>query len=186
MIAMKTLAPSQKQKWPRLSASLSFLLMSGHLLAQERPTAPPPLKDGIGEDIRWVFISFLFALVISEIAAKCGRLLLSWKEAGRGAFPTFSHLILAAVVVATSWLGWSLAIKHGFYTPIEETMFEASTMSLILDLMLLTLYYALVFGIRVPNAAEPQVTSPRHISFWTMVIFIGYLVWDLVTAGMSR
>ena len=55
-------------------------------------------------DLRWLLGSFLFAVVIAEIALQSAKL------AARGRirkdfWPVIVHLILATVIVTTSWLG---------------------------------------------------------------------------------
>jgi hypothetical protein len=79
----------------------------------------------LGDDIRWVFISFLFAITASEIVGKFSRIFLRWKEVGRGKVPALSHLILAMVVVVTSWLGWSLSTKGRLYPQVEKCRAKA-------------------------------------------------------------
>jgi len=131
----------------------------------------------LGEDIRWVFISFLYAGVATEIAVKLSTLIRNWRKTGQQRWPTLSHLILAGVVVGTSWLGWSLALRHGSYPPVTE-IFGRPTLLVIVDFGLLVIYHCLVSGVNVD--VEPQ-NDAEHTSYWIMVVLIGYVGWDFVT-----
>jgi hypothetical protein len=133
------------------------------------------MDTGIGEDLRWLFISFLFATVTSEIASKFSGLLREWRKLGPGKFPALSHAVLAAVVVITSWIGWSLETMHHSYPHVTE-VFGRPTLLLIVDFGLLTFYYALVKGIDV----EACKGNARDPSLWSMLILAAYLLWDFL------
>jgi hypothetical protein len=133
------------------------------------------MDTGIGEDLRWLFISFLFATVTSEIASKFSTLVREWKRLGRGKFPALLHAILAAVVVITSWIGWSLETMRHSYPHVTE-VFGRPTLLLIVDFGLLIFYYALVKGIDV----EGCNVNARDPSLWSMSILAAYLVWDFL------
>jgi hypothetical protein len=139
------------------------------------------MDTGIGEDLRWLFVSFLFATVTSEIASKFSTLFLDWRKRGPGRLPTLAHLILAAVVVMTSWIGWSLDTMHHTYPQVTE-VFGFPTVLLVVDFALLTLYYALVKGIDV----EKCNVNARDASLWSLSILTTYLIWDFVAVRIHH
>jgi hypothetical protein len=139
------------------------------------------MDTGIGEDLRWLFISFLFATVTSEIASKFSTLVREWKRLGRGKFPALLHAILAAVVVITSWIGWSLETMRHSYPHVTE-VFGRPTSLLIVDFALLVFYYAMVKGIDVEACNE----NARDPSVWSMSILAAYLIWDFLNGVMMN
>jgi hypothetical protein len=138
--------------------------------------AAPHSGVQLGEEIRWVFVGFLFAFVISEIAARFARLFNSWRENAFAA-PTFLHLFLALTIVITSWLGWSLAVVSGVY-PSPLLVIEPATGLFFIDVAILVSYHALVSGINVEVVGESAPPAVTHVLFWLVVIFAGYFVWD--------
>src|SRR5207247_9785578 len=71
-------------------------------------------KAAIGEDMRWVFVSFLYAVVARDIASKISRVFCNWEKMAIIRCTALSHLALAAVVVTTCWLAWGLGTaRHG-------------------------------------------------------------------------
>ena len=133
-------------------------------------------KAAIGEDIRWVFVSFLYTVVASDIASKISRVFCNWEKMAIIRRTALSHLALAAVVVITSWLGWSLGTASGSYARVTEVI-SRPTLLLLMDFILLVLYYVLESGIEV-EGIKPQ--DAAHVSLWCMVIMFGYVVWNII------
>ncbi len=141
-------------------------------------------KHQLGEDIRWVFVSFLFALVIAEIAQRFSKIFIGWnKVKARG--PKLLHLVFASIVVMLSWVGWSLAVIYGAY-PEPTAIFELPTLFVFLDVALLISYYSLALGIDVCSQENPELPSIRHVLLWTVIIFAGYLLWDVLVAHLRH
>ncbi len=117
-------------------------------------------KAAIGEDIRWVFVSFLYAVVASDIASKISRVFCNWEKMAIIRRTALSHLALAAVVVITSWLGWSLGTASHSYAQVTDVI-SWPTLLVLMDFILLVFYYALVCGIEVEgNKSQDSV----HVS----------------------
>ena len=134
----------------------------------------------LGDNISWLFVSFLFASVIASSADKFATLIRGWRTSqdGKGKqdgrWPALFHLILAWVVVVTSWVGWSVAMRTHNELQISS-VFSSPTLVLVIDIMLLVSYFALVAGIDVKDYKN----SAAHVVLWILVISIGYLAWDL-------
>ena len=138
----------------------------------------------IGENLRWLFISFLFATVTSEIAAKFSVLLREWRRLTATRWPALSYLILAAVIVITSWIGWSLDLMHRGNVQVSQ-VFSLPTLILIVDFALLVCYYALVKGIEFESGANDRkhlrpALDSRDPALWSMWILGLYFVWDFL------
>jgi hypothetical protein len=52
----------------------------------------------------------------------------------------------------------------------------------IIDAAIFTSYYSLVLGIDVHAEENMALPSVRHALLWTIVIFVGYLTWDILVA----
>src|SRR5262245_39101963 len=128
-------------------------------------------------DLRWLLGSFLFAVVIAEIALQSAKL------AARGRiskefWPVILHLILATVVVTTSWLGWTLAVGREQHPAHHlKNPFSLPYCLLLIDIWLLVCYFIFVKAAGIPDSnKEPLTPSGSRATFWLMVIFLGYLL----------
>jgi len=135
----------------------------------------------LGEDIRWVFLGFLFAVVLGDIASKFVRLFGDWDRTRAVSLARLSHLVLTLTVVLLSWIGWSLSVLHCVY-PQPKLVFEVPTLFAFVDVVILTSYYALATGVDVHDAANGKLPSARHMLLWSMIIFIAYFLWDVLVA----
>ena len=61
--------------------------------------------DQQGRDLHRDFVGMLFALAIAEVAVQASGVVNSGADL-RDAIAAYSHLILAAVTIAASWVGW--------------------------------------------------------------------------------
>jgi len=135
----------------------------------------------LGENPYWVFISFLYAGVATEIAGCFSGGSYGWQEY-RKYIPIYSHLTLAAFVVGTSWLGLTRALaalqdcvnpRWGIIAPVW--------LLLIVDFSILGVYFAFV---RVVNKARSSGSGQKedafstHASFWMLIVLSLYCVWD--------
>jgi hypothetical protein len=138
-----------------------------------------------------VFVSFLYAWIAADIAKRFSDLSSHWSEytkcKPRGSLaPVVSHLFLAAFVVATSWLGWTLAFVHGDVTAVDIKnlggVIAPSSLLLIVDFWILGTYFAFV---RVVHRARRSgkyegawSSSSGHAAYWVVFIQLAYLLWD--------
>lgn len=153
----------------------------------------------LGDNPYWVFISFLFAWVVANIGERLSNINSHWKEhrprvRKRWYLPVYSHLTLAAFVVATSWLGWteSFTYKCGNVVIISSDPRFARVISplsllLIVDFWILALYFAFVGAVNGARLADkPTYFTPAsdHAAYWLFWIFVGYIVWDFLVYNL--
>ncbi len=145
----------------------------------------PPTTGGTDfpRERRFVFVGFLFSLVVAEIARKAGDLYLQRRAPFGDALPAYSHLVLAALVVTTSWVGWSSSKASGGLK--VHSVFSWPFLVLLIDVALVVFYFVLVREAEVPEDANKDVhPSARPESLILMEIFFFYLLWDVLTKAI--
>jgi uncharacterized membrane protein (DUF485 family) len=121
----------------------------------------------------------MFAITIGEVGLQAAALV----QAGHWVhfLPAYAHLFLATVVVATSWVGWSLSAAPGARRDVQG-VFQGEFFVLLLDVSLVIVYFILVRTIDFGKEATPPRTDPAStVALWILVIFGLYLVWDILT-----
>jgi hypothetical protein len=136
-------------------------------------------------ELRITFVEMLFALTVAEIAvqgAEVAKLDLQSKL-----LPVVSHLLLALIVVATSWIGWARSPSAANKVDLEP-VFSWSFMVLLLDVLLVVFYFILVRGVEIVRDSSGVVILPSayHESLWILLIFVGYCVWDVITKAIMK
>lgn len=145
-------------------------------MAVERPN-----RDGSAIEIRFVFVEMLFALTIAEVATQVATLV----EEGVGlseAASSYTHLLLATVLVAASYIGWKNSVAKGNRSPVEE-VFRLGFVVLLLDLALVVFYFILARGAEKP-VHHVVTPSAKNETTWILIIFVGYFVWDVLTKAV--
>jgi hypothetical protein len=121
----------------------------------------------------------MFAITIGEVGLQAAALV----QAGHWAhfLPAYGHLVLATVVVATSWVGWSVSAAPGARKDVHG-VFQWEFLVLLLDVALVITYFILVRTIDFGKEGAPPLTKPAStVASWILVIFVLYLVWDFLT-----
>jgi hypothetical protein len=129
--------------------------------------------------LRHEFVGMMFAVAIGEVGVQTAVLVQAhnWVHF----LPAYAHLLLATVLIATSWVGWTLSPSPGARTDVNS-IFEWEFFVLLLDVLLVVIYFILVRsvdfteenGIRLNASAAPE-------AFWITVVFCVYLIWDFVS-----
>lgn len=130
---------------------------------------------------RFTFVEMLFALAIGEVAIIASDAALApgtWPEK----LPVTAHLILAAVVIATSWLGWTSSLRRRNELRAEHP-FSWDFLGLLVDVLLVIFYFILVRQAEISDDAPYRLmAASAEPDAWLLVlIFITYVLWDLVT-----
>jgi len=133
-----------------------------------------------GRTLHREFVGMLFALAIAEVAVRSGVIANSdlplWTKA-----PAVSHLLLAAVVIATSWVGWGWSqqslsnVRH---------VFTGDFIELLTDVWLVAVYFFLVGAAETIAGGSSGRTAQGSVegeAFWVMVVFLTYVFWDVWT-----
>lgn len=127
--------------------------------------------------LRHMFISMLFALVVGQLtvtgyaALEGFEFTLEWFKIG--IYP-LSHFFLALFVITTSWVDWSNTFEEPNFPRLTKIKSKGFAL-LIIDIIILILYFGLIKEIDSP---EKPSANPESTLF--IMIFVLYIVWDLV------
>src|SRR4051812_13223719 len=118
----------------------------------EGNTPPPKQSHEVPREIRFVFVQLLFSLAIGEVARRLAEI------HGQGAglmdsVPAYTHLALAGLTIATSWVGWNGSDANRRITTTQ--VFSSSFLILLVDVLLVIFYFMLVKCSEVPQPGAP-------------------------------
>jgi len=129
--------------------------------------------------LRHEFVGMMFAVTIGEVGIQVASLIHAgfWLHY----LPAYSHLFLSTVIIATSWVGWSLSLAPGARRDVRR-IFELPFLVLLIDVSLVISYFILVRSVDFPaERIEPRIAPESTVALWVAVIFGLYLLWDIVT-----
>jgi hypothetical protein len=106
------------------------------------------------KELRLIFVQLLFSLTAAEIARQTADLVLRNRNVSDD-LPAYVHLVLATVVVATSWVGWSTSTASLRGRLRVDKIFTGAFVVLLLDVSLVILYYILARGVETPVLHNP-------------------------------
>jgi len=120
----------------------------------------------------------MFAVTIGEVGLQAAGLV----QAGELThfLPAYGHLLLATVVVATSWIGWSASVAPGARKDVDH-VFQWEFLVLMLDVFLVVIYFILVRTIDFGKEGAPRTDRASVVAGWIVIIFALYLAWDFLT-----
>jgi hypothetical protein len=131
--------------------------------------------------LRFQFVELLFALATAEVAVRIGDLAAAgirvWEAPA-----AYSHLGLALIMIATSWIGWKASTAAGNRLPLEN-VFTLAFLVLLLDVALVVFYFIIVRRFEGPTKSLEGSAGPE--TFWVFAIFVVYVLWDFVTKVMA-
>ena len=127
-----------------------------------------------GPELHFSFVEMLFALAIAQVAIGVADLIQDdWDY-----LPAYFHLLLAIIVITTSWVGWR---QSAFSGSKVKTIFGRDFIELMLDVLLVIFYFILARGVESPHENKNMTVPAENEAFWVMVIMISYFVWDCVS-----
>src|SRR5437764_275970 len=91
----------------------------------------------------------LFALTMGELAREAAGLI--EVASLRVAPSSYSHLVLAFILITASWVGWSSSLAPGNRLRVVS-IFSWSFAVLVLDVLLVICYFIIVKGVEKPQA----------------------------------
>ncbi len=137
------------------------------------------------DELRFGFVEMLFALTAAEIALQAADVVKNF-ETDLVALPAYTHLMFATILVATSWVGWLKSKAPGNRAPLDS-VFSAAFIVLLVDVFLVICYFIVVKGVdiqRVGDTIIRIVPSSANETFWSMIIFCVYFLWDILTKAV--
>jgi hypothetical protein len=137
-----------------------------------------------GPKLRHEFVGMMFAITIGEVGLQAAALV----KAGHPwhFLPAYSHLLLATIVIAASFVGWSLSPAPGAQEDVPNVL-HPEFLVLLLDVLLVIVYFILVRSVEFAGEGRPPEIAPaERVAFWIVVIFFMYLVWDILTKIAHR
>lgn len=128
--------------------------------------------------LRHEFVGMMFAVTIGEVGLQTAPLV----HTGCGVYflPAYTHLILAAIVIAASWVGWTLSVAPGARNDVKK-IFQWEFIVLLVDVALVICYFILVRTVNFAPGERPFIAPASTVAKWIAVIFALYFVWDIVT-----
>lgn len=140
----------------------------------------PKLQESKAEPkLRHEFVGMMFALAIGEVAVQTAVLV----RAGNWVhfLPAYSHLFLTAMLIAASWVGWTLSPSPGARRDVQG-VFQMGFLVLLIDVFLVVVYFILAKTVDIAGEGSPKLNASAHPeAVWILVIFATYFVWDIVT-----
>ena len=135
-------------------------------------------------NLRILFVQMLFALSIGQVAIRVGDLVESSPNFLDTIWNTpyvYTHLILCVALLSTSWVGWYSSNSLDDSEKVNS-IFSKEYLILLIDLSLVICYFVIIRGSEVNNITHKiDVPNVSNETFWTMIIFIIYFVWDIFT-----
>jgi hypothetical protein len=129
--------------------------------------------------LRHEFVGMMFAVAIGEVGVQTASLV----RAGNWLhfLPAYSHLFLTTIVIATSWVGWTLSPAPGARRDVRS-MFNRDFLVLLVDVFLVVVYFILAKTVDLAGEKDLQLNaSARPETLWILVIFGTYIFWDVLT-----
>jgi hypothetical protein len=121
----------------------------------------------------------MFAVAIGEVGVQTATLVQAhnWVHF----LPAYSHLILATIVIAASWVGWTRSPAPGARQDVRG-VFQWEFLVLLVDVFLVIVYFILVKTVDFTGEGPIQLkASATPETTWIMVIFVTYFFWDILT-----
>jgi hypothetical protein len=166
------------------AAQAAALQIAGEKISEARAFATQVTTPNVDTTksepkLRHEFVGMMFALAIGEVAVQASVLVRAgnWMHF----LPAYSHLFLAAIVIAASWVGWTLSPSPGARQDVRN-VFQFSFVVLLLDVFLVVVYFILAKTVDIAGEGTIKLNaSARPETFWILVIFGAYFVWDVIT-----
>jgi hypothetical protein len=146
--------------------------------SSSRPRGTTPESE---PQLRHEFVGMMFAVAVGEVGVQTAILVQAhnWVHF----LPAYFHLLLATVLIATSWVGWTLSPSPGARTDVRS-VFEWEFFVLLLDVLLVVIYFILARSVDITGHGDGDIqlkASAAPEAFWIFVVFCVYLVWDFVS-----
>jgi cadmium resistance protein CadD (predicted permease) len=133
-------------------------------------------------ELRHEFVAMVFAVTIGEVGVQLSTLIK--QPCFFGLLPGYSHLFLATILIAASFVGWTQSPSEGARRDVRKVL-EWEFMVLLVDTLLVVCYFIMVRAVDFDagEGAEKSkyVPAAGPEAGWILAIFGIYLLWDIVT-----
>jgi hypothetical protein len=139
-----------------------------------------PVAD-LGKEpiVRHEFVGMMFAVTIGEVGLQVASLVQA-KHYGHF-LPFYSHLLLATLVITSSWVGWSLSQAPGARRDVSG-VFTWGFVTLLLDVFLVVWYFIMVRTVELGKGGDsPRIESSEKVAGFFVGMFALFFLWDVVT-----
>jgi hypothetical protein len=129
--------------------------------------------------LRHEFVGMMFAIAIGEVGSQVATLF----KAGHFLhnLPAYAHLLVATMMIATSWVGWSVSRTRGARLDVTA-IFQWEFVVLLLDVSMVIIYFIMVRAFEFDKKINaPRLDHPSSLAFLIACIFGLYILWDIVT-----
>lgn len=145
----------------------------------EKPKSNRPQS---GTQLHLTFIEMLFALAIGQVAIGFSELIYYQSTSNQtlwAVIPAYSHLLLAAAVISTSWVGWRISVYSGSDI---KSVFSLDYIELLIDVTLVIMYFALARAVEIPDPYSASFCPDASFEAYAVAIIIStYVLWDVVS-----
>lgn len=151
-----------------------------------RAVAPEDEQDKKARELHIQLITFLFSITIGRLAIEASRIAAvarqDWLD--EQYWPSYTHLLLASIVVILSWIGWR---SSGFSAKgrLSPSVFSSAFMELCVDIALVVLYFRLVSGAELAEFSSHKCLNTTDEAFTLMCIFFLYTLWDICSKAFA-
>jgi hypothetical protein len=129
--------------------------------------------------VRHEFVGMMFAVTIGEVGLQVASLVQAKHYVHF--LPFYFHLLLATIVITSSWVGWSLSQAPGARRDVDG-VFSLGFLTLLLDVFLVVTYFIMVRTIEVGKGVEPsRIDPPEKVAGLIALMFGLYFIWDFIT-----
>jgi hypothetical protein len=133
--------------------------------------------------LRHEFVALMFAIAAGEVGLQVAGLI-AQSEDWHCLLPAYSHLALAMIVIAASWVGWTVSPSPGGRKDVTKVL-ESEFVVLLIDVACVVCYFILARQVdfRPSENGHPAEYHPsaKPESHWIFIIFCLYLFWDAWT-----
>lgn len=134
------------------------------------------------KQLHLTFVEMLFALAIGQVAIDVSKLIdyqLMSNQTFLAVIPAYSHLLLAAVVISTSWVGWRISVYSGSNI---KSVFSLDYVELLIDVILVIMYFALARAVETPDSYSVSFCPNASFEAYAVAIIVStYALWDIVS-----
>lgn len=152
------------------------------MIVTDQPKEPQHTEDAL----RLTFVEMLFALAVAQVAIGAADLVELGKLSG-SAPAAISHLALALMLIAMSWVGWRQSPSPGMKDLVKRVA-SIAFVGLLLDVLLVVAYFVISRNSEIVTRDGLPVLINASVvpeAIWICVVFGMYLLWDLVADVFS-